>query len=372
VNANGTVNTNGTVNAHGTVNSNGASPGAPSDPVVAVDAPGAGKPRAMPLLEVRDLSVSFRSHKESVTVVDQVSFSVRAGETLGIVGESGSGKTVSSLALLGLLPASATITGSAKFDGRERVGMSARRLRSVRGNDISVIFQEPMTSLDPSFTVGNQLTEAYRNHRGGSRKEAGDRAAEMLRLVGIPEPKRRLAEYPHSFSGGMRQRAMIAMALICSPKLLIADEPTTALDVTIQSQILELLKSLQAELGMAMIFVTHDLGVVANVCDQVSVMYAGQVIEQSPIDDFFNHPLHPYSAGLLDSMPQSVAKGERLRMIAGTVPPPSRFPVGCRFSPRCKYVVEACTTAPPPLETVEGGREVRCIRHAELSLEPTK
>src|SRR5258707_1321661 len=194
----------------------------------------------------------------------------------------------------------------------------------------------------------------------------------MLRLVQIPNADRRVDDFPHQFSGGMRQRVMIAMALICSPKLLIADEPTTALDVTIQSQILELLKSLQAEFGMAMIFVTHDLGVVANVCDDVSVMYAGQIIEHSPIDDFFTRPLHPYSAGLLDSMPQSVAKGQRLRMIAGTVPPPSRFPVGCRFSPRCKYVVEACTTAPPELESVEGGRDVRCIRHADLSLETTK
>ncbi len=325
-----------------------------------------------PLLSVTDLSVGFKGHTETVTVVDHVSFSLRAGETLGIVGESGSGKTVSSLALLGLLPASARVTGSAKFDGRELVGMPPRKLRDVRGNDISVIFQEPMTSLDPAFTVGNQLSEAYRNHRGGSRRKALDRAAEMLRLVGIPEPQRRLGEYPHSFSGGMRQRVMIAMALICSPKLLIADEPTTALDVTIQSQILELLKSLQAELGMAMIFVTHDLGVVASVCDAVSVMYAGQVIEESPIDEFFSHPLHPYSAGLLDSMPQSVAKGERLRMIAGTVPPPSRFPVGCRFHPRCKYVVEACTTTPPELDSVEGDRKVRCIRHAELTLEVAK
>ncbi|MFA5885212.1 MAG: ABC transporter ATP-binding protein [Acidimicrobiia bacterium] len=324
-----------------------------------------------PLLDVTDLSVAFTSHKDTVTVVDRVSFSVRAGETLGIVGESGSGKTVSSLALLGLLPASATITGSATFDGTQLVGMSDRKMRDVRGNDMSVIFQEPMTSLDPSFTIGNQLAEAYRNHRGGAKKAAQDRATEMLRLVGIPEPQRRLGEYPHSFSGGMRQRVMIAMALICSPRLLIADEPTTALDVTIQSQILELLKDLQTELGMAIIFVTHDLGVVASVCDQVAVMYAGQVIEQSPVDDFFADPLHPYSAGLLDSMPQSVAKGERLRMIAGTVPPPNRLPVGCRFNPRCRYALEECTTTPQDLEEVEGGRMVRCMRHADLTLKAT-
>jgi peptide/nickel transport system ATP-binding protein len=325
-----------------------------------------------PLLEVTDLSVSFTGHKETVTVVDHVSFSVRAGETLGIVGESGSGKTVSSLALVGLLPRNSTVTGSARFGGRELIGMSTRQLRDVRGNDISVIFQEPMTSLDPSFTVGNQLMEAYRNHNGGSKAAARERALEMLRLVGIPEPQKRIAEYPHSFSGGMRQRVMIALALICSPRLLIADEPTTALDVTIQSQILELLRRLQVELGMAIIFVTHDLGVVASVCDQVSEMYAGQVVEQAPVDDFFAAPRHPYSVGLLDSMPQAVAKGERLRMIAGTVPQPSRFPVGCRFAPRCPHVLEACTTAPPALEQLDDSRRVRCIRHADLAAEITR
>ena len=322
-----------------------------------------------PLLAVTDLSVGFTGHKETVTVVDHVSFSVPAGKTLGIVGESGSGKTVSSLALVGLLPRNASVTGSARFDGRELVGMSPRQLRNVRGNEISVIFQEPMTSLDPSFTIGNQLMEAYRNHKGGSKAEARERAMEMLRLVGIPEPQKRIAEYAHNFSGGMRQRVMIALALICSPRLLIADEPTTALDVTIQNQILELLRGLQDELGMAIIFVTHDLGVVASVCDEVSVMYAGQVVEQAPIDDFFAAPRHPYSVGLLDSMPQSVVKGERLRMIAGTVPLPSRFPAGCRFSPRCPHVVEDCTTAPPELEHLDDGRRVRCIRHADLAVE---
>jgi peptide/nickel transport system ATP-binding protein len=319
-----------------------------------------------PLLEVTDLSVAFKGHKETVTVVDRVSFSVEAGKTLGIVGESGSGKTVSSLALVGLLPRNAIITGSARFDGRELVGMTPRQLRNLRGNEISVIFQEPMTSLDPSFTIGNQLMEAYRNHNGGSKAEARERAMEMLRLVGIPEPQKRIVEYAHSFSGGMRQRVMIALALICSPRLLIADEPTTALDVTIQSQILELLRRLQDELGMAIIFVTHDLGVVASVCDEVSVMYAGQAVEQAPIDEFFAAPRHPYSQGLLDSMPQSVAKGERLRMIGGTVPLPSRFPLGCRFAPRCPHAVEKCTMAPPDLERLDDGRRVRCIRHADL------
>ena len=325
-----------------------------------------------PLLEVIDLSVAFKGHEDTVTVVERVSFSVQAGKTLGIVGESGSGKTVSSLGLVGLLPRNAVVTGSARFDGRELIGMPTRELRQVRGDDISVIFQEPMTSLDPSFTVGNQLMEAYRNHKGGSKAAARERAIEMLRLVGIPEPQKRIAEYPHSFSGGMRQRVMIALALICSPRLLIADEPTTALDVTIQSQILELLRRLQDEFGMAIIFVTHDLGVVASVCDQVSVMYAGQAVEQAPIDEFFAAPRHPYSRGLLDSMPQSVAKGERLRMIAGTVPLPSRFPTGCRFAPRCPYVVEECTTASPDLERLDDGRRVRCIRHADLAAEAAR
>ena len=250
--------------------------------------------------------------------------------------------------------------------------MSTRQLRNVRGKDISVIFQEPMTSLDPSFTVGNQLMEAYRNHKGGSKAAARRRAMEMLRLVGIPEPQKRISEYPHSFSGGMRQRVMIALALICSPRLLIADEPTTALDVTIQSQILELLRDLQDELGMAIIFVTHDLGVVASVCDEVSVMYAGQVVEQAPVDDFFAAPRHPYSIGLLDSMPQSVAKGERLRLIAGTVPIPSRFPPGCRFAPRCPHVIEECTTTPPAVERLADGRVVRCIRHADVATEAAR
>ena len=331
--------------------------------------PGAAGAPTGPLLEVTDLSVSFTAHKQTAKVVDQVSFSVQPGKTLGIVGESGSGKTVSSLALVGLLPRTATITGSARFAGQELVGMTTRQQREIRGNDISVIFQEPMTSLDPVFTVGNQLTEAYRNHQGGSKKDAMARAEEMLRLVGIPEPRKRLAEYPHAFSGGMRQRVMIALALINSPRLLIADEPTTALDVTIQSQILELLQELQQEMGMAILFVTHDLGVVASVCDDVSVMYAGQVVEQASIDEFFAHPRHPYSEGLLRSMPHSVPKGERLRMIPGTVPIPSRFPTSCRFAGRCPYAQEACSAAPIPLEHLDDGRVVRCIRHRELVME---
>jgi peptide/nickel transport system ATP-binding protein len=321
-----------------------------------------------PVLEVVDLTVSFRTPHGEVTVVEDVSFRVPAGRTMGLVGESGSGKTVSSLSILRLLPRSARVDGVIRFDGRDLLGLADDELRDVRGNDVSMIFQEPMTSLDPAFTVGDQIAESARLHRGLSRAKAWDRAAEMLDIVGIPEARRRLRDYPHHFSGGMRQRAMIAMALVCEPKLLIADEPTTALDVTIQSQILELLRSLQQQLGMAMIFVTHDLGVVANICDRVTVMYAGQVVEEGDVDGIFLNPRHPYTAGLLASMPQSVQRGERLRVIPGTVPRPERMPSGCRFHPRCEHAIGACEAAPPALVTV-GPRSVRCVRQSELVLE---
>jgi peptide/nickel transport system ATP-binding protein len=323
---------------------------------------------ASPLLAVEGLTVSFRTPHGSVTVVEDVSFDVPPGRTMGLVGESGSGKTVSSLSILQLLPRSATIDGSIRFDGRELLGMSVEDLRAVRGNEISMIFQEPMTSLDPAFKVGDQIAEVVRRHRGVSRSQAWKRAAEMLDVVGIPEARRRVHDYPHHFSGGMRQRAMIAMALACDPKLLIADEPTTALDVTIQSQILELLRSLQEQFGMAMIFVTHDLGVVANICDRVTVMYAGQVVEEGDVDGIFLQPRHPYSAGLLASMPQSVQRGERLRVIPGTVPRPEQMPVGCRFHPRCPHAIGPCEATAPPLARVPD-RLVRCIRQEELTLE---
>jgi oligopeptide/dipeptide ABC transporter ATP-binding protein len=232
-----------------------------------------------------------------------------------------------------------------------------------------MIFQEPMTSLDPAFKVGDQLAEVARRHWHYSKAKAWARAAEMLDLVGIPEAKRRVNDYPHHFSGGMRQRAMIAMALMCEPKLLIADEPTTALDVTIQSQILELLRSLQTQFGMAIIFVTHDLGVVANICDRVTVMYAGQVVEEGDVDGIFMTPHHPYSAGLLASMPQSVQRGQRLRVIPGMVPRPERMPAGCHFHPRCEHATLLCEATEPALVVEAGGRSVRCIRRSELVLE---
>jgi oligopeptide/dipeptide ABC transporter ATP-binding protein len=244
-----------------------------------------------------------------------------------------------------------------------------RAMRSIRGREIAMIFQEPMSSLDPAFKVGDQIAEVARLHWGYSRSKAWQRAVEMLDLVGIPEPQRRVKDYPHAFSGGMRQRAMIAMALTCEPKLLIADEPTTALDVTIQSQILELLRSLQERLGMAMVFVTHDLGVVANICDRVTVMYAGQVVEEGDVDGIFMNPRHPYTAGLLASMPQAVQRGERLRVIPGMVPRPERMPVGCRFHPRCAHATAQCEASAPALTGVGGQRSVRCIRQSELVLE---
>jgi peptide/nickel transport system ATP-binding protein len=321
------------------------------------------------LLEVTDLTISFRMPHGDVRVVEDVSFAVPAGRTMGLVGESGSGKTVSSLSILQLLPRSASVDGSVRFDGRELLDLSTDELRKVRGNDISMIFQEPMTSLDPAFKIGDQIAEVARLHWGLNKAKAWARAAEMLDLVGIPEPHRRVRDYPHQFSGGMRQRAMIAMALACEPKLLIADEPTTALDVTIQSQILELLRSLQEQLGMAMIFVTHDLGVVANICDRVTVMYAGQVVEEGDVDGIFLSPRHPYTAGLLASMPQTVQRGERLRVIPGTVPRPELMPAGCRFHPRCAHATALCEGTAPTITGIGGQRSVRCLRQSELALE---
>jgi peptide/nickel transport system ATP-binding protein len=321
------------------------------------------------MLEVVDLTVSFRTPHGEVTVVEDVNFQVPAGHTMGIVGESGSGKTVSSLSILRLLPRSARVDGVIRFGGGDLLSLSDSDLRKVRGNDISMIFQEPMSSLDPAFKVGDQIAEVARLHWGFSKAKAWARAVEVLDLVGIPEPQRRVKDYPHAFSGGMRQRAMIAMALVCEPKLLIADEPTTALDVTIQSQILELLRSLQQQLGMAMIFVTHDLGVVAGICDRVTVMYAGQVVEEGDVDGIFLTPRHPYTAGLLSAMPQAVQRGERLRVIPGTVPRPERMPVGCRFHPRCAHAIAACEASPPALTGIGGERSVRCVRQSELVLE---
>ena len=332
------------------------------------------RPDAAPgLLRVQGLRVQFATSRGWLTVVDDVGFSVGPKQTVGLVGESGSGKTVSALAIMGLLPprAGRLASGSISFDGRLLNGLSAEAMRHVRGDQISMIFQEPMSSLNPAYTVGNQIAETVRLHRRAPRRMAWSRAVEMLDVVGIPDPHRRAHDYPHALSGGMRQRAMIAMALACEPKLLIADEPTTALDVTIQAQVLELMRSLQDAMGMAILFVTHDLGVVAEICDHVVVMYAGQVVEQVATADLFHRPNHPYTQALLASMPQLAAAGGRLRVIPGQVPRPDELPAGCRFHPRCSYADPRCLATPVALEPVAGdsGGAVRCLRHAELILD---
>jgi peptide/nickel transport system ATP-binding protein len=313
--------------------------------------------------------------------MEDAHFTVQRGKTLGLVGESGSGKTVSALAVMGLLPAKVSrVAGSILFEGRDLTGLSASSLRKLRGNDIAMIFQEPMTSLNPAYTVGNQIAEQVRAHQEVSRAVASKIAVEMLDRVEIPSAGTRAQDYPHAFSGGMRQRVMIAMALSCSPKLLIADEPTTALDVTTQSQIIELLHTLQREEDMAMIFVTHDLGVIADVAADVVVMYAGQVVEDATALDLFGRPRHPYTEALLDSIPQLTPKGEPLHAIPGMVPRADQFPTGCRFAPRCSYVQDTCTAAPVsmrepvdhvPTAGATGTTRVtlaRCVRQDELVL----
>jgi peptide/nickel transport system ATP-binding protein len=305
------------------------------------------------LLSIRGLRTWFFTDQGVAKAVDGVSFDVIEGETLGIVGESGCGKTVTSLSVLGLLPqppAKVMDDSSIRFEGEELVGAAEARMRALRGNEISMIFQEPMSSLNPVFSIGNQIAESLRLHRGMDRKSARAEAGRLLAEVGISEPERRLDEYPHQLSGGMRQRVMIAMALSCEPKLLIADEPTTALDVTIQAQILELLAALREKYGMAVMLITHDLGVVAEVCDRVVVMYAGQVVESGTVEQIFSEPRHPYTRGLMDSLPSLDQAGGRLNPIPGTVPSPTEWPEGCRFRARCARAEEACASEQPLVE----------------------
>jgi len=332
-----------------------------------------GHSSAAPVLQVRDLQTTFDlSLKQSVRAVDGVSFDVFAGETLAIVGESGSGKSVTSLSIMRLLPKDVgrVSAGSIKLMGREITQVSDAEMRDIRGRDIGMIFQEPMTSLNPVHTVGQQIAEMVIRHRSVGKSKARARAIEMLDLVGIPEPKRRVDNYPHEMSGGMRQRAMIAMALACEPRILIADEPTTALDVTIQAQMLELMKDLQDKLGMAIIFITHDLGVVAEMADRVVVMYAAQVVETAGVDEIFRNPKMPYTAGLMNSIPRLGASlhKKRLEAIPGVVPVLTALPSGCRFHPRCGYATEACSATAPSLEDAGGGHMIRCLRWRELSL----
>jgi oligopeptide/dipeptide ABC transporter ATP-binding protein len=319
-----------------------------------------------PLLSVENLSVGFPTARGHLFAVNDVSFSVQPGELVGVVGESGSGKSVTALAVMGLLPNFARTSGRLMFEGRDMLALSRRQLRHLRGRQIGMIFQEPMTSLNPVFTVGDQIVEAVRAQGFTSRKAATDRAVELLDQVGIPSPRRRLEDYPHQMSGGMRQRIMIAIALAGSPRLLIADEPTTALDVTIQAQLLDLLNRLREELGTAIVLISHNMGVMAEVADRVVVMYAGRVIEEADIFQLFDNPQHPYSAGLLGSTPDMDLTAERLVTIPGSLPSPGALPNGCLFAPRCPKVIDACNAARPPLFELDHGQKAACIRAPAL------
>ncbi|HVI68580.1 MAG TPA: ABC transporter ATP-binding protein [Bradyrhizobium sp.] len=316
------------------------------------------------LIDVRGLRVLFHGDDGRTThAVDSVDLSVANGATLGLVGESGCGKSVTSLAIMGLLPKqSAEVSGSISFEGFDLLQTPDETLRDLRGNRLAMIFQEPMTSLNPSFTIGDQIIETILRHRGGPRRAARERAIDLLRRVHIPSPERRIDDYPHKLSGGMRQRVMIAMALACDPKLLIADEPTTALDVTLQAQILELMRELKAASGAAIILITHDLGVVAEVCDDVAVMYAGEIVERAQIDELFTSPQHPYTVGLLGSIPRLERRTPHLATIEGMVPNMTRLPTGCRFAARCPFASEICLKAPPPLTELKPGHASRCLK----------
>jgi peptide/nickel transport system ATP-binding protein/oligopeptide transport system ATP-binding protein len=317
-----------------------------------------------PLLQVENLRTVFGTSGGDVAAVDGVSLEVPRGRTLGIVGESGCGKSVLSLSIMRLLSHPGRIAaGRVLLEGRDLASLSAAAMREVRGRDIAMIFQEPMTSLNPVHSVGFQITEAIRAHEpGASASELRERGIAALKRVRIPSPERRFDEYPHQLSGGMRQRVMIAMALSCSPRLLIADEPTTALDVTVQAQILDLLRELQAETGMSIILITHDLGVVAEMADEVAVMYAGRVVERAPASALFEDPQHPYTLGLLGSIPRLDEERERLLAITGAVPPPFALPKGCRFNPRCPFAEEVCRAEVPALREVIAGHQVACRR----------
>ena len=321
-----------------------------------------------PLLQVEDLRTHFLTEGGTVRAVDGVSFSLERGKTLGVVGESGSGKTILSRSIMGLLPARNVVrTGSARYEGTEVAGQSHAAMRGLWGTEMAMVFQDPMTSLNPVMKVGNQITESLRHHLDMDKGEARETAIALLRSVGIPEPAQRVKEYPHQLSGGMRQRVMIAIALACGPRLLFADEPTTALDVTVQAQILDLLSAQQTERHMAMVLITHDLGVVAETCERVLTMYAGQLVEHAQVDDALEFPRHPYTSGLLAAIPRAGVAAEDLESIPGRVPPIHEFPTGCRFAPRCPYREPACDR-PQPLVEAGAGRWVRCWRHDQLEL----
>ena len=315
-----------------------------------------------PLLRVTDLKTHFMIREGVVRAVDGVSFTVEAGKVLGIVGESGCGKSMTARSILRLVPdpPGRIVGGEIEFDGIDILSLSTREMQSIRGDRISMIFQDPMVSLNPTMKVGDQIVEVLKIHRGYGQKAAVDRAVELLRAVNIPEPETRLGDYPHQFSGGMRQRAMIAMALACEPKLLIADEPTTALDVTVQAQILDVLRTIREESDTAIILITHDLGMVAEVADDIVVMYAGKLVEEANVYDLFDAPSHPYTQGLLKSLPSPEFRVEELTPIRGQPPDLSRVPVGCSFAPRCDYRMDVCTREEPPFREIAVGHRSRC------------
>jgi len=316
-----------------------------------------------PLLDVRQLHTHFFTKAGIVKAVDGVGFTVKPGETLGIVGESGSGKSITAMSILGLIPSppGKIVDGAIYFKGENLLSKNEKQLRQIRGKEIGMVFQDPMTSLNPVFTIEKQMIETLRTHENMSKKQAKSRALELLHLVGIPDPEKRITNYPHEFSGGMRQRIMIAIALSCNPSLLIADEPTTALDVTIQAQILELFKKMQQELDMGIIMITHDLGVVAEVCDRVMVMYAGKPAEFSETKNLFAHGKHPYTLGLMNSIPKITPDKQKLEAIDGVPPDLHALPKGCSFAPRCKHVMDSCLNTDPALRKVDHNHHVRCL-----------
>ena len=312
------------------------------------------------LLNVRDLNIFFKSSGKPVPVVSALNFNIRESEIFGLAGESGCGKSITALSIMGILPSNAYAGGEIFFGGRDLLRMNEEEKRRLRGNEMSMIFQEPMTSLNPVLTIGYQIAEVLVEHRGMTKKDAMDKATELLESIKIPSAGLRVKEYPHQMSGGMRQRVMIAMAIACNPRLLIADEPTTALDVTIQAQILELLQRLREERGMSLLFITHDLAIIAENASRVGIMYAGRLVELADTTEIFSNPCHPYTLGLLESMPKG--KGIPLRPIAGTVPRPEELPRGCKYSGRCKYSVAECDAAEPLFEQVSDNHFARCIR----------
>ena len=315
------------------------------------------------ILSVNSMSMGFKTDYGYLPIMHDIDFDIYAGETLGVVGESGCGKSVTSLCIMRLLD-KAIIKGEIELEGRNLLDLTEKQMQDVRGNEIAMIFQEPMTSLNPVFTIGYQLSEALRRHQGMNKQQAWARATEMLELVRIADAPQRMKEYPYQLSGGMRQRVMIAMALACRPKLLIADEPTTALDVTIQAQVLELMRELQKEMGTSILFITHDLGVIREMADRVLVMYCGEIMEEATVGELFRDPKHPYTIGLLGTLPKYGQHGP-LPTIEGMVLPAGEFPEGCVFSPRCKYASEQCRACKPALTEIENGRRVRCFRCAE-------